>query len=158
VKRIFFAAGIALALALTAQQPAAQAMWEAPVYGWGSDWCAGCHTNMNVDIPNSGTGWAGYVALWGFWCADGDLPSSIDVYYANAAEFHRADTYVAALGLDRPDVQAYFVSSRICPSVPGNSGILIGFNTPIPSGTWRISVVVKHGAVPTTQSGIVVVP
>jgi len=138
---------------VAATAPRSQVTWATPVYGWGSDWCQNCHTAMNVDIPNSGTGWTSYLAGWGFWCATGELPQRADVYYQNATTFQLADTYLT-LHLSRPDVQA----ASSCPSTPSDTGWAIGFNTAVPSGTWTMSVVLWHGNVSTTQTGTVVVP
>jgi hypothetical protein len=148
---------LAVALLLLSSSLSAQAAWNAPTYNWGSDWCVDCHTTMNVDSPNL-AGWNGVIAGWGFWCSTGELPTRHDVYYRNATGLFRAQTYWAAHGAPRPDVFKYFTSSGVCPNAPVNSGWTIGFTKPIPSGTWTMSVVLWHGNVSTTQTGVVVVP
>ena len=153
-KRLVITVLLASVVTLTAH---AQAAWNAPAYGWGSNWCAGCYTTMNVDVPNLEIS-TGQLAGWGFWCATGDVPTRHDVYYKNATGFHRAQTHWAALGSARPDVFRYFTSSGVCPNAPVNSGWTIGFTKPIPSGTWTVSVVLWHGNVSTTQTGVVVIP
>jgi hypothetical protein len=134
----------------------AQAAWTAPVYNWGSGWCPTCYVFMNVDTPNLSTPFAGTIAGWGFECATGQPIDRVDVYYSSETVFKRADSYLMNGTIDRPDVMAYFLKS--CQRTSSTTGWTVGFRTPIPSGTWRISVVTWKGMVSTTQQGLVVVP
>jgi hypothetical protein len=153
MKRTLLAFALLLVIARTAS---AQAAWTAPVYNWGSGWCPTCYVFANVDTPNLATPWQGTISGWGFNCESGASVDKIDVYYSNATISKRADSYPLALNLERPDVETYF--RPWCPKMSTTTGWTVAFKTPIPSGTWRISVVLWKGLVSTTQTGLVVVP
>lgn len=147
-----FILGVIIALALTSGTASAQAAWTAPVYSWGSGWCPTCYVYMNIDSPNIITPFNQSIAGWAFGCADGRRIDRIDVYYGNT----RADSYISTVSGERPDVLKYFLST--CPRVSGTTGWTVGFHTPIPPGTWTVTVVVWTGMINTKQVGLVVVP
>jgi hypothetical protein len=143
--------GVVVALALTSGTASAQAAWTAPVYGWGSGWCPTCYTYMNIDTPNITTPFNGSIAGWAFGCADGRQIDRIDVYYGTT----KADSYISTVSGERWDVVKYF--GKNC-RTPSTTGWTVGFNTPIPPGTWTMTVVVWTGMVSTKQTGLVIVP
>jgi hypothetical protein len=149
-------APLAVVLLFVARTASAQAAWTAPVYNWGSGWCPTCYVLANVDTPNLATPWQGTISGWAFNCESGASVDKIDVYYTDATASRRADSYILALNQPRPDVSAYFRSW--CPKMNETTGWTVAFKTPIPSGTWRISVVFWKGLISTTQTGLVVVP
>ncbi len=142
----------ACCLLLLARPAAAQATWNAPVYNWGSGWCSSCYVYAAIDAPNASAPFDGSLSGWAFEGTSGQSIDRIDVYYGTT----RADSYIATLNGERPDVEQYFLP--YCPSITSNSGWTVGFRTPIPSGTWLITVVLWKGMISTTISGTVVVP
>jgi hypothetical protein len=141
----------------TASRASAQAAWSPPAFGWGSGWCQGCYTVMNIDAPNLATEWTGAIDLWAFWCSTGEVVQRADVWYSRPGVFAKqVKSHIEKAHVDRPDVMRYFLSAG-CPAVPGDAGLQIVVDEPIPSGTWVMSVVVWHGSVATTQHGLVVV-
>jgi hypothetical protein len=140
-----------------AQPAAAQAAWTAPVYGWGSGWCQGCYLLETIDSPNLSSVWGGTIDGWGFWCSTGELVQRADVYYSRPGAFlKRVASHLEKTHVSRPDVMRYFLSAG-CPAVPSDTGWQIVVDEPIPPGAWVMSIVLWHGAVSTTQQGLVVV-
>ena len=125
----------------------------------GAQTCPTCYVAGNVDIPSqNGAPYPGYLAGWGFECGSGAHVDIVDVYYTRPDDFHRVTDATLYTGLERLDVYNYFVNTGLCPSVQSNTGWAVYPGTPIPSGHWTLSVVMKKGWIYTTQSREVDIP
>lgn len=126
--------------------PRTQAMWNAPIYNWGSGWCSTCYVYEHVDIPNSSSGWTGYFAGWAYEGTTGEKVTRIDLWIDGSTDL-TASIYLAQYRADLYPYTGHY-----------DNGWAVYPSAALASGTHSISLVFWYGMLSTTQTGTVVVP